>query len=74
MIVDGRIKAKLDKEKESIMFDTHEQKVDIMVNELQKQTLKIIKSMECLEEADLELIKQRKESLFAVGPKGDTAA
>lgn len=34
MIVDGRIKAKLDKEKESIMFDTHEQKVDIMVNEL----------------------------------------
>lgn len=45
MILDGRMKAKIDWEKESIMFDTHEEKVDVMTDRLQAQTLKIIKCM-----------------------------
>lgn len=64
MISDGRIKAKIDKKTDSIMFDIQGESVEVMVDKLQDQTLKIIRSIGCLEEADIELIKLRKESLF----------
>lgn len=64
LISEGRLKAKIDKETECVLISDEGESVPEMVTKLEEQTLKIIETMRCLEAADIELIKKRKESLF----------
>lgn len=57
LISSGHLKAKIDKQQKSIVFSESGSSVSDMVKTLEEQTLKIIKSIKCLEDVDIELIK-----------------